>query len=237
MASEGSPGMGRWAGWAALWFGVGFGLYLFLHSPFFAVHQVEVRGASLLSPQEVIALSGITPGESLLRIDGERIRRRLEEDPRIGAARVRRIPPDRLVLEVDERVPVALLPYADGFLFVDEAGRLIAADRRSRPGLPVVTGVPLDRVGLHLPPPEHLVVAADVAALMPPGLRAVAAEINASNPDDLLLLTADGLPIFLGEPVELERKLAVAESLLPRPGEPVAAIDVRVPSVPTVRGL
>src|SRR5690606_4422711 len=81
MATEGSPGKGRWAGWAALWFAVGFGLYLFLHSPFFAVHEVEVRGASLLSPQEVIALSGIAPGESLLRIDGERIRRRLEEDP------------------------------------------------------------------------------------------------------------------------------------------------------------
>lgn len=227
-----------WAGGAAaVFFGVGFALYLFLHSPFFAVRDVEVVGASLLSPAEAMQLSGILPGENLLRLDADAIRRRLEEDPRIGAAKVRRVAPDRVVLEVDERIPVALLSYADGFLFVDGSGRLIAADRRSRPGLPVVTGVALDRVGLHLPPPEDLVIGADVAARLPLGLRSDVAEINVTDPDDVVMLMLNGLVVFLGEPVDLDRKLLIVESLLPRvQQERAVAVDVRVPSVPTLRG-
>ena len=66
--------------------------YLFLHSPFFAVERVDILGANLVPEEEVMRLRrGI--GDILLRIDPARVRRRLEDDPRIGAARVRRIPP------------------------------------------------------------------------------------------------------------------------------------------------
>jgi len=229
-----------WAagGGAAVGAGVLLAAYLFLHSPFFAVERVDILGANLVSEEEVLRLAGVEYGDNLPRIDPQRVRRRLEEDPRIGAARVRRIPPGRLVLEIEERLPVAMVPYADGFLFIDSEGKLLAADRRSRPGLPAVTGVPLERIGRHLPPPEGLVIAADVASRLPAGLLGNVAEIHVGDPNDVLVLTRDGKPIFLGEPVDVERKLLIAESLLAQEaGRSAAAVDVRVPTVPTLRGL
>lgn len=224
-------------GGAAVGAGVLFAAYLFLHSPFFAVERVDILGANLVPEEEVMRLAGVEYGDILPRIDPARVRRRLEDDPRIGAARVRRIPPGRLVLEIEERTAVAIVPYTDGFLFVDGAGRLLAADRRSRPGLPVVTGVPLERIGMHLPPPEGLAIAADVASRLPPGLQGNVAEIYVGDPSDVLLLTRDGKPIFLGEPVDIERKLLITESLLTQEaGRSAAAVDVRVPTVPTLRG-
>lgn len=229
-------GPARLARWAIFFFTVGVAAYLFLHSPLFALQAVEVVGANLVSEAEVVRLAGLREGDNLLRLPTERIRRRLVDDPRIGAARLRRMPPGRLVVEIEERVPVALVPYADGFLFIDAAGRLLAADRRSRPGLPVITGAPLERVGLHLPPPEPLVVGAEVASRMSPGLRAAVAEINVSDPNDMVLFTLQGLPILLGDGADLPRKLLVAESLLERAAaERAGALDVRVPSTPTLR--
>ena len=102
------------------------------------------------------------------------------------------------MLEIEERTAVAIVPYTDGFLFVDGAGRLLAADRRSRPGLPVVTGVPLERIGMHLPPPEGLAIAADVASRLPPGLQGNVAEIYVGDPATCCSSPGTANPFFWG---------------------------------------
>lgn len=229
-------GFTRWLGRAAVFFAVVMLLYLFLHSPFFAVQQIEVRGTSLLTPQEVIRLSGLSARDNVLLVDTQRVRRRILEDPRLGEVRVRRMPPGKMIIEVEERVPVALLPYADGFLFVDPEGRLIAADRRSRPGLPIITGVPLDRVGMHLPPPDGLLIAARVAHYLPPHLREQIAEIHVSPNQEVTLFTLSGIPVLYGEPTDLEQKGAILASLLQELGTGgVVSFDLRVPQAPAVR--
>lgn len=236
---ERPAGLTPWLGRAAVFFAVVLLLYLFLHSPFFAVQQVEVRGTSLLTPQEIIRLSGLSARDNVLLVDTQRVRRRILEDPRLGEVRVRRAPPGKVIIEVEERVPVALLPYADGFLFVDPEGRLIAADRRSRPGLPIITGVPLDRVGMHLPPPDGLHIAARVAHHLPPALREQIAEIHVSSGSagpEVILYTLSGVPVLYGEPVDLEQKGAILASLLQEVGSGgVISFDLRVPQAPAVR--
>lgn len=105
----------------------------------FDVEQIEVSGASLLPPHEVLRLSGIEEGQSIL--DDRRVWEiALEQHPAIATARLQRKLPHTLRLRIEEERPVALigvdtlsLATADGTVLpVDPAD--VALD------LPIVIG-------------------------------------------------------------------------------------------------
>lgn len=111
---------------------------------FFEIRVVEITRTERISRQEVLAMLDLEPGRGLLLIDLVQARRSLETHPWIRRAVIRRSFPDTLLIELDEREPVAVLKTGTGgreFL-LDREGRLIsegvpAADE----GLPILTGV------------------------------------------------------------------------------------------------
>ena len=111
---------------------------------FFEIRVVEITRTDRISRDEVLAMLDLEPGRGLLLIDLVQAQRSLETHPWIRRATVRRVFPDTLVVELDEREPVAVLKTGAGgreFL-LDREGALIsegvpAADE----GLPVLTGV------------------------------------------------------------------------------------------------
>jgi cell division protein FtsQ len=136
-------------GAAALWPAVRARLH---DHPYFVVRTVTVRGAARLTPDAVRGRAGVEPGTSIWDVDGERARTRLLEEPWVRLARVRRRLPDRVVIQVTEERPVAILaspasaePGRDGeagLYYLNARGRVIAAvgpaDTRD---LPYVTGL------------------------------------------------------------------------------------------------
>jgi cell division protein FtsQ len=107
--------------------------------PYFGLREIEVLG--FREPAVVAAWSGLALGRSLWTIDPEAVESRLAAEPRLLAASVRRAFPDRVVITVEERRPLAILLLA--------APRLVAADGVAfRPldgepveGLPYVRGL------------------------------------------------------------------------------------------------
>jgi cell division protein FtsQ len=111
---------------------------------FFEIKVVEITRTERISRDDVLAMLDLEPGRGLLLIDLVQAQRSLETHPWIRRAMVRRVFPDTLVVELDEREPVAVLRTGTGgreFL-LDREGTLIsegvpAADE----GLPILTGV------------------------------------------------------------------------------------------------
>ena len=111
---------------------------------FFEIRVVEITRTDRISRDEVLAMLDLEPGRGLLLVDLVQAQRALETHPWIRRATVRRVFPDTLVVELDEREPVAVLKTGAGgreFL-LDREGTLIsegvpAADE----GLPILTGV------------------------------------------------------------------------------------------------
>jgi cell division protein FtsQ len=145
----------RWRHWvlapvrlvllAALGVGLGFGGYrvaLFLQtSAALAVRQIEVNGTSRTRMDDLLRVAGLREGINIFSIDMERARLRLEQHPWVRSASVRRVVPDRLVLEIVEQRPVALVSL-EGVYLVNPAGEIF---KRFQPGegvdLPVITGI------------------------------------------------------------------------------------------------
>ncbi|TRZ97443.1 MAG: FtsQ-type POTRA domain-containing protein [Nitrospiraceae bacterium] len=131
-------GAGGWYGWRQAGPDV-----LAWADQFFEIRVVEITRTERISRADVLAMLDLEPGLGLLRIDLVQAQRSLETHPWIRRATVRRVLPDTLVVDLDEREPVAVLRTGAGREFLlDREGTLIsegvpAADE----GLPILTGV------------------------------------------------------------------------------------------------
>ena len=96
-------------------------VFLRLSWPELTVRMIEVAGAHRLSDKEVSRMAGVAAGDHLCRISPAEICRRLEANPIIEKARVRRCIPDTVRIEVTERTPLFVLADPRGRRFYVDA--------------------------------------------------------------------------------------------------------------------
>ena len=94
----------------------------------FGVDVVTVSGATHMSETRILEIAGISPKNSLPFFDAAGARARLEADPLVKQASVRKLYPDQIIVEIVERTPY-------GVWQKDGEVRAIAAD-----------GAPIDEV-------------------------------------------------------------------------------------------
>jgi cell division septal protein FtsQ len=106
----------------------------------FQLRHVDFVGLSALDPGTLWQFSGVPNGTPLVDIDPEAVVQALSANPRIARVRVARLAPDRLVVGVVERVPVAL-EMSSGMGLADDGTRFpLEAGEAER--LPQVSGDP-----------------------------------------------------------------------------------------------
>ena len=147
---------------------------------FFRVRSIEVRGTRFARPADIAArlrldttASVWTPLYSL--------RARVEAHPQVRSARVRRWLPSRVIVEITENEPVALVPASRGLRAYDEGGRALPLDPvRVPPDLPIV----------ERPDTALLRLLADLKADNP-GIYARISEVRFVGRDQLRLVLLD----------------------------------------------
>ncbi|NUN92955.1 MAG: FtsQ-type POTRA domain-containing protein [Verrucomicrobiae bacterium] len=139
-----AAGWGTWRGlrWSARHF--------FAENNAFRIRDISVENTGdLLSADFVVDYLRLARDQNLLGIDIARIRRDLELRPEVERAEVGLALPDRLVIRIVERVPVASLAAGSLRYQVDRRGvvmdllslrRLSEAQRKTIEDLPLITG-------------------------------------------------------------------------------------------------
>jgi len=97
-----------------------------LTSPRFLLAEVQVRGVEEVSPEWVFERLETLEGRHLLGLPLRAVEKRLIEHPWIEGVDVGRHLPNRLLIDVRERVPVILLRRPEGLFYVDRQGVLIS---------------------------------------------------------------------------------------------------------------
>lgn len=101
-----------------------------IDNPYFSVSEIQVRGGEKVGGAEVMGMAGLKRGMSIWRIDAASIERKVRRLPWVREVRARREFPRRVVIEVAERTPKAILAVgklyyvdSDGIVFKEvEAG-------------------------------------------------------------------------------------------------------------------
>jgi len=113
--------------------------------PYFAVREVIVRQTHRVAADEIRRVAGIAPGMSVWDVDARSAEARLRDHDWIRAAHVRRELPHRVVIQVREERPVAILAVDDGKageFYVAAHGRVFARVGAGDPrDFPYVTGI------------------------------------------------------------------------------------------------
>jgi len=97
--------------------------YMFtISSSYFKIKEITIRGCKELTEKEILSLAAIKPDQNLLAINLDKVARRIEVNPWIKEVFVGRELPNRLIIEVRERQPVALIKRENGFSLLDTDG-------------------------------------------------------------------------------------------------------------------
>jgi cell division septal protein FtsQ len=209
----------------------------------FHVVEVTVEGNRYLTSDEVVDLASILP-EASIWDEKDPIVSRILEHPTVLSARVKRRIPGRLILDLTEREPVALLP--DPVLApVDVEGRILPIDPvKHRLDLPLMHPV---REGarseeMHLTPSQIRSLASELGRVgeMDPDVLASVSEVSMDVWGDLSLFLDDPRVVLQYHPPLTDRVLrdglvVLADALRRHPDRRITAVDLRFADQVVVR--
>jgi cell division protein FtsQ len=202
--------------------------------PVLAVRSVQVDGLGALTAEEVREVAQVPDGVPLLRVDVGGIEDRVAKLPRIRSVQAARGWPDRIVITVAERIPVAVVGPAGRRSLVDADGVLF--DR--------VTGDPprgVVRLDVDEPGSADPATQAGIAAIraLPGRLRDDVEQVAVRDPEAIELTMRDGTVVRWGSAEDSGTKSRVVAALLDRIGdgalEPTELIDVSAPDAVVLR--
>ncbi len=114
----------------------------FCCSDFFQITAMKIEGNRMASNKQISALSKVDIHSNLLAIKVDQVKSLLESHPWIERAVVTRNWPNRLLITVKEKNPVAILSRETGLFYLDSKGRIIAVVSPSQElDFPVITGL------------------------------------------------------------------------------------------------
>lgn len=217
-----------WLGAAATVLALAVFVAVGVFTPIMAVREVQIDGASRLDREELAAALQRFEGVPLALVNESDVHRALEPFPLVQRYSIERIPPQTLIVRIEERDPVIALDREGGLVLVDPAGVLVGGAAERPVGVPLGTGTVIDVAS-----PAFL-AAARVIRDMPEDLRAQLSTVAASSAQDVEFTLAAGTRVVWGDAEATQRKSVVLRAMLASIGV-VSEIDVSAPETPVFR--
>lgn len=221
-------------------------------SPLIGVRHIRTSGFSHLDRRHVEDLAEIVEGSALLRVDLAAAQRRIESDPWIANARVRRSYPTTILIDVTEERPLLVLRNGTDAALVSRTGRILEfrprgrddVDFRDVPGVtvpvveirgPIVDGSSTigEPTGRQVggPTTEIMRVVRNLPGLVERRMTSV----EADDPTSMRLMMDDGSTVLLGPAEDVSAKMAALGAVLEGVDDRcIDRIDVRNPVRVTV---
>jgi cell division protein FtsQ len=187
-------------------------------SPLFSVKSIDLNPCAHVTQEEVWAILRAGGRGSIWAVPTREIARRLSDHPWIRSVSVRKALPDRLVVRVEERRPVAMV-HLDALYYVDADGtpfkRLTAHDAKD---YPILTGFSReDLLGRDAVTLRNFRKTLELLRMAEAGaLRQNLSEVHFDAQDGYTLVTRDsGLQLKVGA-TDFREAMRRVEEALPR---------------------
>ncbi len=193
----------------------------------FGIDGIEITGQTLTADRDIITLLTVGTGNSTLTFDAQKAQARLEWLRAVKSATVRKVYPNKVIVSIVEKVPVARWRVGDTTWLIDEAGKKIGTDIASYTDLPLVIGEGAadDAVVMVRILDRHEGLKSDLAALSRIGDRRwdliYRNGLRVQLPENGVAQALDRLEMYQSDYQLLERD--------------VTLIDLRVPGIVTLK--
>jgi cell division protein FtsQ len=202
-----------------------------LHSPWLSVQEIEIAGADRVDAAGRLEDAGIGTGAIMIWLDTAAVEETVGADPWAASVRASREWPDRLVVEVEERVPALWVEGTSGWMLVAEDGVVLeVADEPGDGLLKASVGARSVAVGESSEDAGWAELVALSGALSTP---LASSSVVVAEGTELWLETPEHR-VRLGHAIDLADKGAVAEVMLADGLPDGAVLDVVAPRRPAV---
>ncbi len=217
---------------------VGLTAYRFVQGEFaeagFGIDAIEITGQTLTDDKDIITLLTVGTGNSTLTFDAQKAQARLEWLRAVKSATVRKVYPNRVIVSIVEKVPVARWRIGDTTWLIDESGKKIGTDISSYTDLPLLIGEGAgdDGVAMVRVLARHDRLDDDLAALSRIGDRRwdliYRNGLRVQLPESGVAQALDQLEMYQADYALLDRDVSVIDLRVPglvtlKPGEIAAA--------------
>jgi cell division protein FtsQ len=114
--------------------------FALIDAPWFRVNEVAIIGLKHIKEDEILKTLMIPPDSSLLSLKSSQLAKRLESLPWVESSVVQLSLPNRVVVEIAEREPLAVI-HSEDFFLIDNDGKLVSrASSEQRQGFLLVEG-------------------------------------------------------------------------------------------------
>lgn len=170
-----------------------------LCAPGLEIREISIRGVRELTEKDILTLAKIKPRSNILAVNTRAVAERIAANPWVKKIAVGRELPDRLVLDVSERRPIALVKQTGNFYLMDAEGfifkKLSQADDVD---LAILTGVNLQENSSSALLAETLKLLETISSGDQLASMGTVSEINVNEVFGLSILTDKGLHLKLG---------------------------------------
>ncbi|NGZ28796.1 MAG: FtsQ-type POTRA domain-containing protein [Magnetococcales bacterium] len=104
----------------------------------FPLRDIQLLGVVQTKPEQVMATLGLATGANTLAINPEEIQQKMQGLPWVRKVTVTRILPDRLIIQVEEKNPVATGRTGEQLVVLDEYGTVIKSLAPGEPFMPPI---------------------------------------------------------------------------------------------------
>lgn len=200
----------------------------------FPVKKIEVRGAKRLTHDEIVALTGVQPGQNLLALRLKTIGQQVSSNPWIASVRVQRFFPGTVSISVTERKPVAVVNMGLLYYLDDQGEPFKPLNFGDSLDFPVISGITEEDLSSDpTTARDALKTACDLLASLQKNGAFILADVSEIHYDKgggfTLYTTAGALPIKIGNDdfdAKLQRFARIYQNLMTqRPGLEIIDLD------------
>lgn len=116
------------------------GITFAMTSPIFNVEKIDVVNNSQVSDETIISLSELKLQENIFKYRKLDVIRKIEENPYIENAKVHRKIPNKIEIDIEERVPRYSVDFMGKYAYINTQGYLLEISDDSK-GLPIIQGI------------------------------------------------------------------------------------------------
>jgi cell division septal protein FtsQ len=160
-----------------------------VENPYFSVREIQVRGGDKVSGNEIVTIAGLRQGMSIWKIELAGIEEKIAKHPWVRRVLVRREFPSRIIIDVEERTPRAIVVIRKLY-YVDSDGTVfkeVTAGENVK--FPLLTGLRAEDVMTANPAVRRRIQDAMRLAEMMAQRSHSLSEIHFDAPDRLVVYT------------------------------------------------
>jgi len=192
-------------------------IFMFSKSDFFLIDSISLEGLNNVAGDEVERLLGTVKGENIFLVDTGALAQKLKLHPLINEAHITKKYPGTLVIQIQERLPAALILNKDKMVEVDSQGVILRYyDTWPQKDSPILTGIEIPETigpGQQIEDPG-LKTCLQFVGQASPDLKAIFGEIHYVQDGQIFVYLTNGIEVRMGIGDDYGKKLKLLEELL-----------------------